>query len=145
MMTSSTMTSTKRSSLTCTNTNSSLNPTAIPFNPNHQPQDPNFKICTSNARSHFKNEPQNNHTCLIHLNARSLLPKMTELRHIALQRRPDIIAVSETWLSPLVPSGAVDIPTYSNKYLCSIRSTIWPPWRWYPSLCGNRAPCQRTL
>ena len=55
-----------------------------------------------------KNEPQNNHTCisLIHLNARSLLPKMTELRHIALQRRPDIIAVSETWLSPLVPSGA---------------------------------------
>ena len=38
---------------------------------------------------------------------------MTELRHIALQCRPDIIAVSETWLSPLVPSGAVDIPTYS--------------------------------
>ena len=100
---------------TCT-TNSSLNPTASPFNPNHQPQDPNFKICTFNARSHFKNEPQNNHTSisLIHLNARSLLPKMTEVRHSALQRRPDIIAVSETWLSPLVPSGAVDIPTYST-------------------------------
>lgn len=47
-------------------------------------------------------------------NARSLLPKMSELRTITSSLQPDIVAVTETWLSPSVPDGAVLLPNYNT-------------------------------
>ena len=52
LMTFSTMTSGKRSRRTC-NRNSSLNPSAIPFKSNHQPQDLDFKICIFKMLDHL--------------------------------------------------------------------------------------------
>ncbi len=50
---------------------------------------------------------------IVQFNARSLLPKMTELRHVASTLRPHIIAVTETWLSASVPRGATHIDGYN--------------------------------
>ncbi len=62
---------------------------------------------------------------IIHLNARSILPKTTELVLIANTLKPDIIAVTETWLSPSVPDGALLLPTY-NTIIRSDRTNSGP-------------------
>ena len=51
---------------------------------------------------------------LFHFNARSILPKMSELHTTAISLKPDIIAVTETWLSKEVPDSAVLLPGYST-------------------------------
>ena len=45
----------------------------------------------------------------IHLNIRSLLPKMSEIRIIAQRTKAAVIAMSETWLDPSVQDSEVDI------------------------------------
>ena len=49
----------------------------------------------------------------IHLNIRSLLPKMSEVRIIAQRTKAAVIAMSETWLDPSIQDSEVDIEGYS--------------------------------
>ena len=49
----------------------------------------------------------------VHLNARSLLPKISELRHFAVKTKPAIIAITETWLDKSVTEGEVGIDGYT--------------------------------
>ena len=48
----------------------------------------------------------------IHMNARSLLPKMSELRRIARKTRAAAIAISESWLDESITEGEVSIEGY---------------------------------
>ena len=48
------------------------------------------------------------------MNARSILPKMSELRTVTESVKPDIIAITETWLSSNVPNGAILLPNYNT-------------------------------
>lgn len=45
-------------------------------------------------------------------NCRSLLPKMDELRHLAIDSRPDIIALTETWLDSDISVSEISIASY---------------------------------
>ena len=49
----------------------------------------------------------------IHLNARSLLPKISELRSLAAEAHAAVISVSESWLDDSVPDEEVKIEGYS--------------------------------
>ncbi len=53
---------------------------------------------------------------IIHFNARSLLSKMPELQVLVSSMKPHVIAVTETWLSPSVPNGAIHINGYNTVY-----------------------------
>jgi len=48
----------------------------------------------------------------IHCNSRSLLPKMTELRIIALRTKAAVISVTETWLDESVTNSEISIDGY---------------------------------
>ena len=48
----------------------------------------------------------------IHINTRSLLPKLEELRIIAAETRVAVIGVTETWLDYSVANAEVEIPGY---------------------------------
>ncbi|PIK48179.1 hypothetical protein BSL78_14971 [Apostichopus japonicus] len=50
---------------------------------------------------------------LIHFNTRSLLPKISELRTIALETQATIIAISETWLDDSVTDTEILLPGYN--------------------------------
>ena len=47
------------------------------------------------------------------INTRSLLPKLDELRHIAIKSKASVIGITETWLTDSVPDSEVQIPGYS--------------------------------
>ena len=47
---------------------------------------------------------------IIHLNARSLLCRMDEVRCLVSAQRPDILAISESWLGPSVSGAEVSLP-----------------------------------
>jgi exonuclease III len=49
----------------------------------------------------------------IHINARSLPPKMSELKVIASKTKVSIIAISESWLDDSVTNCEIDIPGFS--------------------------------
>ena len=51
---------------------------------------------------------------ILSFNARSLLPKMSELRSMTSSLQPDIVAVTETWSSSVVPDGALLLPNYNT-------------------------------
>ena len=88
--------------ITSSNRSSPLNPDAPCFKPSTSPN-PNVS-----------NNPLNNSQIKIHpTNARSLLPKMTELQMITNALQPDIIAVTETWLSKSVPDNLLALPSYN--------------------------------
>ena len=53
---------------------------------------------------------------VLQFNARSLLPKLSELRHLVQGRNPHLIAVTETWLNSSVPDGAVSLPGYGSVF-----------------------------
>ena len=56
---------------------------------------------------------------LFNFNARSLFPERLELKQLVIQQQsssPHLIAVSETWLSDVVPDGAVALPGYSSVF-----------------------------
>lgn len=50
----------------------------------------------------------------IHLNARSLLPKMVELRIIASKSKASVITVSETWIENSVTDSEISIKGHHN-------------------------------
>ena len=49
----------------------------------------------------------------IHINARSMLPKMSELRWLATKIKPAVLTVSETWLDESVTRSEIMIEGYS--------------------------------
>ena len=49
----------------------------------------------------------------IHLNARSLLPKLSELRCLAIKTKVAVIGITETWLDDTVTDNEVAIPGYN--------------------------------
>lgn len=49
----------------------------------------------------------------IHVNARSILHKISSFRYDFLKSCMGIIGVSETWLNNLVPDSQVSLPNYS--------------------------------
>ena len=53
-------------------------------------------------------------TRLLVTNARSVLPKIAELRQLVSSTKPplDILAITETWLAPCVSDSAVSLPGY---------------------------------
>lgn len=51
---------------------------------------------------------------VFHFNARSILPKMSELSTITKSLKPAIVAVTETWLTTSVPDGTLLLPDYST-------------------------------
>ena len=61
---------------------------------------------------------------LFHFNARSLLPKMPELRTVINSHKPDIIAVTETWLTNAIPDGAIYLHDY-NTLARADRQTVY--------------------
>jgi len=50
---------------------------------------------------------------LLLLNARSLLPKIDELRIISHIRSPDVICVTETWFNDSIESSLINISNYN--------------------------------
>ena len=56
---------------------------------------------------------RNNQLVLQLTNSRSILPKVPEIRHeVYAGRRPDVIAVTESWLKDSVPDDALSLPGY---------------------------------
>ena len=54
-----------------------------------------------------------NSLSVLSLNARSLLPKRDELVALCLATSPDIVCITETWLSPDIADSEVSTPDYS--------------------------------
>ena len=54
---------------------------------------------------------------LVHLNARSLLQHIDELRLIFSKVFPPIIAITETWLDNSIEDSEIAIPNYSVERL----------------------------
>ena len=51
---------------------------------------------------------------VFYFNARSLLPKIDELRTLCLTKAYDIIVITETWLSSSITDSEISIPGYST-------------------------------
>lgn len=49
---------------------------------------------------------------LVHLNVQSLVPKIEELRMLTDKVLPDVLCISESWLTHLVPDGFIGIQDY---------------------------------
>lgn len=54
---------------------------------------------------------------MLYYNARSILPKLDELRATALFQAPDIICIVETWLSEDVTDHEIWLPDYQTHRL----------------------------
>ena len=80
-----------------------------------------------NLNSNVNRQPQRSRGCnsaqsglrtprvsVLQLNARSLLPNISELADVVSTLEPDIIAVTETWLTPTVPDGALVLPDFDS-------------------------------
>ena len=63
--------------------------------------------CTYNKPSGHKN-----HVTIVYYNARSLIPKMDELKAVSEATKPDIIYIVETWLDSVITDIEVDLPDY---------------------------------
>ena len=50
---------------------------------------------------------------LAHINARSLYPKLDEIREIVIKSNIDILCISETWLDNTILNSEISIPGYS--------------------------------
>jgi len=71
------------------------------FNSPSTADEDNFQ-CFRNKGLHF-----------IHLNARSLLPKISEIRHFALKTKAALISITETWHDQTVTDAEIHIQNYS--------------------------------
>lgn len=53
---------------------------------------------------------------LVLTNTMSLVPKIDEVRHFVLDKDPDLVFITETWLKDQIDSNQVDIPEYNMAY-----------------------------
>ena len=88
-----------------------LNPRALAFYPISHP--PGHNTHPNVEENTLQTPHRSCNLCVLQFNARSLLPKMPEVIHLASQKNPDIIAVTETWLSSQIPNGAIHINGYN--------------------------------
>ena len=51
---------------------------------------------------------------IVHLNIRSLLPKIDQIRLLLYNSKIDIITLSKTWLNPMLDSALIAIPGYKH-------------------------------
>ena len=51
---------------------------------------------------------------ILYFNARSLLPKIDELQAVCLSVNPDIICITESWLSSDIEDLEIELPDYSS-------------------------------
>ena len=51
---------------------------------------------------------------VLQFNARSLHPKLSELADVVSHLQPDIVAITETWLTNAVPDGVLLLPDYGS-------------------------------
>ena len=51
----------------------------------------------------------------LHLNARSLLPKIDQVKHLATSTQAAVIGVTETWLNSTVLDSEICIPGYLTE------------------------------
>ena len=51
---------------------------------------------------------------VLQFNARSLHPKLLELADVVSHLQPDIVAITETWLTNAVPDGVLLLPDYGS-------------------------------
>ena len=68
---------------------------------------PNLNLNTLSELQHVKGLK------IIHMNIRSLLPKIDQIRTLLINSKIDIIILSETWLNASIDSQMVNIPGYS--------------------------------
>ena len=89
----------------------SLNPQAPPFLPDKD----HFCLSTPAQNTSIPaTSGRRTSLSILLMNARSILPKMSELRTVTESVKPDIIAITETWLSSNVPNGAILLPNYNT-------------------------------
>ena len=50
---------------------------------------------------------------ILSFNARSLFPKLDDLKLLCLSHSPDIICITETWLSPVILNSEINFPGYA--------------------------------
>ena len=50
---------------------------------------------------------------IVHLNARSILRHLDDVQCLVKSQRPDILAISESWLGPSVSDAEVTLPGYT--------------------------------
>ena len=75
---------------------------------------PNAPVFTPRPSPQWNPKPHTDQLSIMHFNARSLLPKISELSNVANNLSPHIIAISETWLSSSVSTKSVTIPGYTQ-------------------------------
>jgi hypothetical protein len=74
----------------------------------------------------------------LHLNARSLLPKLDEVRILATKSKPVVIGITETWLDKSVEDSEVEILGYiihrqdRKRNLCGVCMFIQPDLAFSP-------------
>jgi len=88
---------------------------------NHKNNNENNKI--NNVKKKQYKKSNNNSHCLgplnckglkiCHLNIRSLLPKIDEVKMLIKESNIDVLAISETWLSNIIPDSFVNIKGYN--------------------------------
>ena len=66
-----------------------------------------------NTKTEIYNRKQNKGVKIGHLNIRSLLKKIDEIKILIHQNSFDILAISETWLSDKIPNELVNIPGFN--------------------------------
>ena len=73
----------------------------------------NIKMKHCNTKTEIYNRKQNKGVKIGHLNTRSLLKKIDEIKILIHQNSFDILAISETWLSDKIPNELVNIPGFN--------------------------------
>ncbi|XDV31768.1 hypothetical protein PO909_002727 [Leuciscus waleckii] len=76
---------------------------------------------------------------LLHLNVRSLLPKITEIRHLSKSRKVGIFCFTETWLDDSITDAEIELENYlSFLYAGTI---LWNRLPDHQELQGERFNC----
>ena len=73
----------------------------------------NIKMKHCNTKTEIYNRKQNKRVKIGHLNIRSLLKKIDEIKILIHENSFDILAISETWLSDKIPNELVNIPGFN--------------------------------
>ena len=114
----------------------------------------NIKMKHCNTKTEIYNRKQNKGVKIGHLNIRSLLKKIDEIKILIHQNSFDILAISETWLSDKIPNELVNIPglnvyrkdrpSHGGGVLIYIKETL-PYLILDENLCENQAHFIETL
>ena len=88
------------------------------------------------CNSESPNALSNNMLKILYYNARSLLPKFDELLILADSHNPDVICITESWLSVDIQDSEILIPGYQ-----SLQKQTW--W-WHSHVCFTQIHCQTT-